>query len=140
MILFRVLVVAAMHWQAGSIGNPRPTGTGRLIYDEHRRQVILIDSEAPAVPPASPALLRTWRWDGREWILLPGEGPIHRVVNAAVYDSSRRRIVMFGGITLVPRTGSLPETWEVDGATWTRWSRRMRTCGSGMDKRGLRSH
>ena len=83
---------------------------------------MLIDSVATAVPPPEPARLRTWSWDGREWVLLPGEGPTYRVVTAAVYDSSRRRIVMFGGTTPGQRTGSSAEIWEVNGATWTQAS------------------
>ena len=41
------------------------------------------------------------------------------MVFAVSYDSSRRKIVMFGGAT-IPATASINETWEIDGASWTR--------------------
>ena len=95
-----------------------PVGSGRLVYDEHRRHVVLLDAIATTVSPSETRVLRSWSWDGRTWDLLPGAGPTWRVVNAAVYDSLRRRIVMYGGTT-IPSTGSLAETWETDGSTWT---------------------
>ena len=94
-----------------------PVGSGRLVYDEHRRRVVLLDAIATTVSPSETRVLRSWSWDGRKWDLLTGAGPSWRVVNTAVYDSLRRRIVMYGGTT-IPSTGSLAETWQTDGVTW----------------------
>ena len=98
--------------------NPGPLGSGRLVYDEPQRRVLLIDAIATPDASTDPKVLRTWRWDGRHWELLAGTGPVWRVANAAVHDASRRRVVIYGGAT-IPATTSLAETWETDGgSTW----------------------
>jgi len=120
-LLFLLLFALPAHDQARvqQVEVPSPLGSGRLVYDEHRRRVVLLDAIATTVSPSEAKTLRSWSWDGRTWNLLPGAGPTWRVVNAAVYDSLRRRIVMYGGTTTMPSTGSLAETWETDGVTWT---------------------
>ncbi|MHC4815220.1 MAG: kelch repeat-containing protein, partial [Planctomycetota bacterium] len=58
----------------------------------------------------------TWEWDGRKWIqLTPTNSPPGRIWHAMVDDSTRRRIVLFGGSA----TGYVADTWEWDGKNWT---------------------
>ena len=48
--------------------------------------------------------------------LKPVTSPWARSGHAMVYDSARRRTVLFGGS---PRSGPLADTWEWDGKDWT---------------------
>lgn len=111
---------ASMDWTAGwqGAGRAMPLGSGRIVYDEARRRVVLLDAEAATVPAGEARALRSWTWDGHAWTLLPGDGPSWRPVFAAAYDTRRRRIVLFGGAA-IPATVSRDDTWEADGTTWT---------------------
>lgn len=102
--------------------NTVPLGSGRLVYDEHRRRVLLLDALATPRSSGEPKAVRSWSWSGRDWELLPGAGPAWRVANAAVFDAARGRIVMFGGAT-IPATASGDETWESDGRIWSQMDR-----------------
>ena len=65
----------------------------------------------------------TWEWNGSVWrrLLLPNQPP-SRDLHAIAYDSTRDRIVLFGGRVWPPVPGGPTEygdTWEFDGTTWT---------------------
>ncbi|MBI3891251.1 MAG: hypothetical protein HY303_06945 [Candidatus Wallbacteria bacterium] len=49
----------------------------------------------------------------------PGTRPSPRSAHAAVYDSARERVVVFGGVN---RTLSATDTWEWDGSNWSQRS------------------
>ena len=56
----------------------------------------------------------TWEWDGVAWNMLrPNTRPPGRRDHSLCYDSTRDRIVMFGGNGV---TGGLADTWEWDGS------------------------
>src|SRR5918995_2234984 len=60
-----------------------------------------------------------WLWRDNQWTLQPGSGPAARAEAAMVYDTKRRRLVLFGGhnrINGVRRR--LGDTWEWDGRSW----------------------
>lgn len=75
--------------------------------------------------------LRTSEWDGATWHAIPSPGPgwsqqsfpVGRMRAAMAYDPARGRCVLFGGNfgygTPMPQ-GYQNDTWEWDGATWTR--------------------
>jgi hypothetical protein len=88
-----------------------------LVYDASRGVTVLfggISRETTYV--AHP---RTWEWDGREWRMRDVAGPSARAAHGMVYDSRRRRIVLFGGSH---QDAPLGDTWEYDGTAWTRRS------------------
>jgi hypothetical protein len=59
----------------------------------------------------------TWRFDGRDWNLVPvAVPPPGRTLAGVAYDALRNRAVLFGGEN---NTGLLGDTWLFDGATWT---------------------
>jgi hypothetical protein len=69
-----------------------------------------------------------WEWNGAlGWTMapiLPGDG---REGTALTYLPSRRRTVLFGGLTTTgPSTVALNDTWEWDGATWVLQSHAVR--------------
>jgi hypothetical protein len=89
-----------------------------MVYDSARGKVVLFggfnnDSNA--------FLGDTWEWDGRKWFKKTPvvTGPSARLWHAMVYDSARRRVVLFGGSDA---NGYLGDTWEWDGSRWARQS------------------
>jgi hypothetical protein len=63
----------------------------------------------------------TWSWDGALWTQLQDMGPSARWASAAVLDSDRSCIVLFGGFTaassLDPEASAVGDTWEIAGMT-----------------------
>lgn len=61
-----------------------------------------------------------WEWNGSVWTQRSAAGvwPSPRVRAAVAYDSLRERVVVFGGFDA--HWNELAETWEWDGASWTR--------------------
>jgi hypothetical protein len=66
-------------------------------------------------------LADTWEWDGASWTHLEVSGPSPRAEAAMAYDEGRGRVVLFGGYSL-GGTGMVRhgDTWEWDGARWSR--------------------
>lgn len=62
----------------------------------------------------------TWEWDGRDWEELDvGEvaGPVARSLHALAYDSTRGRVVLYGG--RADAGGALGDAWSRDAQGWT---------------------
>jgi hypothetical protein len=83
---------ASLSWSRGTIG--LSVDTRGLTYP------VLVD------PP-----IETVEWS----LAVPQSSPLQRYGHAMVYDSARRRTVVFGGAGNV---AGLADTWEWDGATW----------------------
>lgn len=94
-----------------------------MVFDEARHQLLLIggwgaEDGAPAGDRGS-----TWALNGSTWTRLAATGPSPRHNAVAVYDASRQRVVLFGGIVGVfPSEQILSDTWEWDGSNWTKVS------------------
>jgi hypothetical protein len=61
----------------------------------------------------------TWEWTGKHWTLRQDIGPGPRAGHAMAFDSTRNRVVLFGGLrTFDPNpSDELADTWEhVDGS------------------------
>ena len=86
-----------------------------LVYDEQRREVLLLSGYAP---PNQPQLDELWSWKGARWEHLPGAGPVARSLSAAVYDARRQRVVLFGGVGNKGYSELKGDTWEWDGKNW----------------------
>jgi len=58
----------------------------------------------------------TWQWDGANWTQVSESGPAARYGHAVAFNSSRNRLVLFGG-----QAGQtvFSDTWEFDGENWT---------------------
>ena len=65
----------------------------------------------------------TWEWDGKNWIKMQlSTSPSARREHAMVYDSARRKVVLFGGFYYDYSGGKsyyFSDTWELDGKNWT---------------------
>lgn len=94
--------------------SPSPRRYCAVAYHGATRRVVLFGGNTGQL--GSPVYGQTWEWDGRNWTLArPATSPPARWGAAAAYDSTRRLVVMFGG---VGKTGTLADTWEWDGRNW----------------------
>jgi hypothetical protein len=110
----------------GSAWNKRTTGTaemptsGPLVYDEQLGKLLLFGQRPDPASKYSGSGAATWTWDGATWTHLNTDsGPQARSYPQAVYDSARKRVVLFGGYQLVNDAPvQQNDTWEFDGRTW----------------------
>lgn len=102
-------------------GPPGRTFPG-LSYDNARQQLVLFGGNRVLFggdADADTFLDDMWIWDGERWSEFAGEKPPARAEPAMVFDSSRKRIVLFGGHrTIVGQRLRLGDTWEWDGRRW----------------------
>ncbi len=110
-------VVGQMDWKKLS---PGPSPSARVFhamaYDSARQRVVLFGGRDSNWK----FLNDTWEWDGTSWTQrIPTTNiPSARCGHAMVYNKSRKRIVLFGGIAGVPP--ALNDTWEWDGNNWAK--------------------
>ena len=77
----------------------------------------------------------TWQTARREWERVSTDGPPGRGRAALVYDSRRRQIVLFGGVSAPPGPNQ-PQTFLDD--TWI-WEGRVGEAGGGRTARTVRA-
>jgi hypothetical protein len=97
--------------------HPGPRFSHVIAYDESSEGTLLFGGLRPDGVP----LGDTWAWDGNSWhrAATEGEGPTPRKWSAMAYDARRQRMILFGGLEGMARTGSSQgDTWEWDGTTW----------------------
>jgi hypothetical protein len=54
----------------------------------------------------------TWGWDGQHWVERQDMGPRGRSQHTMAFDSTRNRLVLFGGTPAVGQVSQLGDTWE----------------------------
>jgi hypothetical protein len=92
-------------------GTPRPAPryAAGMTYDTGRHAAVLYGGFDYA---ALATVADTWEREGGVWT----QRAVHpRSYHTMVYDSSRQRVVAFGGTSL----GFAPDVWEWDGRAWT---------------------
>jgi hypothetical protein len=113
----------------GGDGGPTDNGGGpvaltarhghSMVYDEARRQLLLVGGTGTEGTSPSGDRSSTWKWDGTSWTRLATTGPSPRNQVALAYDAARQRVVLFGGQAGVfPNINVLADTWEWDGTSW----------------------
>jgi hypothetical protein len=95
--------------------SPTTRSAAAMVYDSARARVVLFGGQN-----SSGTLADTWEYDGSSttWTSIATTGaPGARVYSAMVYDSTRGRTILFGGLNV----SQLGDTWQYDGATgqWT---------------------
>jgi hypothetical protein len=85
-----------------------------MAYDAKRHRVLLFGG-ATWQPTGLVTFADTWSWDGSEWTQEQDEGPAGRNGHRLAYDSTRDRVVLFGGATSAEIVN---DTWEYDGSLW----------------------
>jgi len=84
------------------------------MVEDTVRHVLLLHGGNSA---SSAILYDTWSWDGTNWTLVGGGGPL--VPTAMAFDTRRGKAVLYGW----SQPGRVYETWEWGGASWTRITR-----------------
>jgi hypothetical protein len=115
-----LLIVAS--WAGGqdwTLRQPATSPSARyfhsMAYDSARRCVVLFGGYNMW---RSGHYDETWVWDGSQWTQKkPKKKPAPRYGHAMAYDSSRSRVIVFGGNGVL---GPLNDTWEWDGGNWSR--------------------
>jgi hypothetical protein len=114
-------VVGLAIWATALVAAPRspvrqaaaetPTRVDRpgLVFDSHREVLVLFGGGFGDRMNGD-----TWEHDGRAWRKGPAVGPPKRNSLGLVFDSRRRRVVLFGGYGET----TLGDTWEYDGRAW----------------------
>jgi hypothetical protein len=88
-------------------------GEPGLVYDSQRDRLITFGgSSGPGKINSD-----TWEWDGKEWKKFEGKSPDGRQSFAMVYDESRKKTILYGGVGATRET-MYDETWEYDGKSW----------------------
>jgi hypothetical protein len=79
--------------------------------------IALYGGIANIAPNANAALFGiTWDWNGQHWTARQDMGPGPRVGHTLAFDSTRSRIVLFGGVSVAPSAADAPQ--NVRGDTW----------------------
>jgi hypothetical protein len=86
-----------------------------MVYDSAHARTVLFGGHFCCDPEVKD-FGDTWTWDGTVWTHVTDAGPGARFSGGMVYDSARKRVVLFGG---ADETKSFGDTWEWDGAKWT---------------------
>jgi hypothetical protein len=86
-----------------------------FVYDANRDRLIAFGGSAARGVVNN----ITWEWDGNEWKKFEGPCPDGRQAFAMIYDSKRKKTVLFGGMGTSPDK-SFGDTWEFDGTRWNK--------------------
>ncbi len=96
---------------------PNHRGGCAIAYDTARARIVLFGGYYSYDDSGRHYLSDTWEWNGVDWVrAVTATSPPPRSFHAMAYDSTRERVVLFGGRG---EAGALADTWEWDGSTWT---------------------
>jgi hypothetical protein len=102
--------------------SPPPRTRHALVYDQARRRTVLFGGAARADGQEGGALGDTWEWDGVTWTQQTAVvSPRARAGHVMVYDSTRKRVLLFGGDdngSFGDEEAQFANLWEWDGSTW----------------------
>jgi hypothetical protein len=111
-------------WTRVADTGPQPRDKAAMAFAGTR--TILFGGEclvAAKAPNTLGTLKDTWEWSGKFWTQRQNIGPRDRRAHQMVYDSARDRVVMFGGLSLIPGpeqlSVNLNDTWELPGNSIT---------------------
>jgi hypothetical protein len=106
-----------INWmQRASVG-PSPRQGHSMAFDAIRNRVVLFGGTNGFIF-GEETYGDTWEWDGISWAQRPAVGPVPRSGHSMSFDSSRHRIVLFGGFD-GNSNSYFGDTWEWDGTSWT---------------------
>jgi hypothetical protein len=101
-------------WEQVSDFGPLPRTEHMMVNDKTRARIVLFGGSCAASTSDSTNtpqdLADTWEWDGSRWMQLQDMGPAGRWAHSLAYDTTRRCVVLFGGLGLGGRLG---DTWEL---------------------------
>ncbi|MBI3893176.1 MAG: PKD domain-containing protein, partial [Candidatus Wallbacteria bacterium] len=101
-------------WTPITTASPSARSAQAMTYDAARAKVVMFGGNRSS---DNIELDETWAWDGTFWTqLFPSTAPPGRRETALAFDSSRGRVVLFGGTV---NYAFVSDTWEWDGTNWT---------------------
>jgi hypothetical protein len=111
--------ISSTSWNLISTSGPSPREGAAMAYDSISSRTLLFGGRS-----IQGNLITykndLWSWDGTNWTeLVHTNRPSARAFHKIVFDSSRNRLVLFGGGI---SGGKLGDTWEWGGSSWTRVS------------------
>jgi N-acetylneuraminic acid mutarotase len=122
-VLFVVAVVLGANAFAG---NPSPRTQARMAWDTPNNVGVLFGGLGPfdGATTLQHDSAETWLWNGSRWLQrFPQTIPPSRAVHSMVFDTTRNRVVMFGGRKAPADSDGqatyLNDTWVYDGENWT---------------------
>jgi hypothetical protein len=97
--------------------SPQARMGSAMTYDPVRQRIVLFSGWNANVG-SHPR--DTWEFDGTSWLQrTPINSPSGRAGHSLVYDPTRGRVVLFGGLQETSQSSTnLQETWEWTGMTW----------------------
>jgi len=84
--------------------------SARLAYDPVGGRVIAVNRGSTT--------LETWGWNGTTWTLLSSAGPVVSGFAIAT-DTTRQRVMLFGGGTANTFASETNDLWEWNGSSWS---------------------
>jgi hypothetical protein len=125
---------AAQTWTnviATSTAQPTARYGGAMVWDSDRKRALLFGGFCSDNSGTGARCADTWEWDGttKTWTnrtpAAASASPSPRMYHTMVYDSARKKTLLYGGYTGTgaATTGTwVDETWEWDGTagTWTK--------------------
>jgi hypothetical protein len=98
--------------------SPSPRFGSAMAYDPTLRRTVLFGG----LDANGQRLADTWEWDGSDWTqIATATAPHPRFWATLAFDAQRGRTVLIGGDHFQPGDfGESNDTWEWDGAQWTR--------------------
>jgi hypothetical protein len=124
-VFFAVLATAVLASNAFAV-NPSPRSYTRMAWDSDSGQLIAFGGASPV----DNGTLRpydsneTWAWTGSRWAQrFPATSPSGRTAHYMVHDSTRGRVVLFGGRQATGGVNNefrlLNDTWVYDNGNWS---------------------
>ena len=104
--------------QISPTGSPSARMGSAIAFDSARGRTVLFGGS----DSAGQRTADTWLWDGTNWTqTVTPTAPYARWAASMAFDSQRGKTVMFGGDHIQPYSlGDTNDTWEWDGAQWSR--------------------
>jgi hypothetical protein len=108
----------AGNWQLLPAAGPSGRGEARMVYDSQRAAYVMYGGWSSPFSIGS-GIDETWEFSSGNWSqAAPANTPGGLWKHAMCFDSARNVTVLFGGATS-GLLGSINQTWEYDGTTWT---------------------
>jgi len=109
-------------WRKMSASGPAPRTFPAMAYDRDRKRLVLFGGNRVLFGTENDKdtfLADMWEWEGARWRMIKTATPAARAEACMVYDNARRRLVLFGGYSVVAgKRTRFGDTWEWDGRIW----------------------
>jgi hypothetical protein len=99
--------------QIDAVPRPGDRSDHALAYDANRKKTVFFGGWKSGW--GNPYQDDTWEWNGLAWKEIDKTGPSGREKHTMVYDSKRKRIVLFGGYD---GNNRLSDTWAYTAGGW----------------------